>query len=434
MTLHNTNAEQCVIGACLLDRQGAIRAEILAEVRPSHMWRGAHATALAAIARLHSDGKPLDAMTVDDALVAQGVSEPTLLADCMQAVPTAAHGLTYARTVASLARRRMLADTGRGLVARAEDMTADVDAAVADTSDALSSSAAGQVAALDRAQLVEGALEALEREGEPLGWAPPWKSLARVWRLVPGWVHVVIGFRSCGKSALLDAMLVGLAESDDVRTLIWSPEGAPTEEHLARMARVHANAIGPWAASSAVRELTWCAERVSWLDHERHPTLSSILAAADAHRARNRMDVLVIDPFTSVSKFDGPADEAWDRALNRHLSRMQSWARSREVALVVVAHPKQCERVQAKALDGGKAMIRPVATDAHIHGGMMWGNQTDSLISVWRDETGATRSPAWVDVHVQKIRHEGRGGQMGRKVTLRREPSGQYTQMLQEAI
>lgn len=431
--LANHEAERGVIGACLLDTQGAIRAEILATCRPADMWRGAHASALTAISRLHSDGRPLDPITVADALAAEGVGDSTLLADAMASVPTAAHGVKYARQVSLLARRRRVADTGRGLVARAEDLTTDVDALVADATDALAASALGQATAIDRGQLVDGALEALEREGQPLGYAPPWRSLAKVWRLVPGWVHVVIGFRSCGKSAFLDALLVGLAGSDDVRSLVWSPEGAPSEEHLLRMGRIRSGALA-WNPSDAIEPLTWVAERVNWLDHERHQTLSSILAAADAHRARNRMDVLVIDPFTSVSKFDGPTDEAWDRALNRHLSRMQSWARSRSVALVVVAHPKQTERVQTKALDGSKAMVRPVATDAHIHGGMMWGNQADSLISVWRDEQGATRAGALVDIHVQKVRHEGRGGEMGRKVTLRRDPTGRYLPILQEAM
>lgn len=423
--LANTTAEQAVLGACLLD-SGPIRAQILAEVRPADMWRGSHATCLAAIADLHTAGQTVDPVTVDEELRRRGVDAPTLTSDAAACVPSAVTGIAAARQVADLARRRRVVESVRKAAEGAADLTRQTDAVVAEATDALTTAAAGRSGALDAETLVEAALEALDEGDGPVGWAPPWRSMQRIWRIVPGWLHIVTGWRSSGKSAVTDALIAGLAESDDVRSLVWSPEGAPCERHLLRMARIRAGALSTWRPGDAVADVSWMAERVAWLDHTEHTTLPAILAAADAHRAKHRLDLLLIDPFTSVDKFDSSAEEGWDRALNRHLARAQAWARSRNVALVMVAHPKQRERTRNGT--------RPVATDADIHGGIMWGNLSDSLVSVWRDESGHSRPAELVDIHVQKIRDDGRGGVMGRMATLRRDPSGRYRPIIAEAV
>jgi hypothetical protein len=411
-------AEQAIIGACLLDTAGATRAQILAAVQPADFYRGAHRTIVETIAGLHRDGTPVDAVTVADRLAGRltDVGGPATLTDAISTVPSAASGLHYARIVAGLAHRRRVAEAGRRLAVAACDLDVDPDDAAADCSSALAAARRGDTGLVDPTTLVEAALASLDDTG-PLGWG--WQPCRHAWRIVPGWVHGITGWRSSGKSALLDAMLVDLATDDDVRSLIWSPEGAPSAAHLARLGRIRAGADHTtWNSAQAVEHVAWVADRVRWLDHTRHRTLEQVLAAADAYRTRHRLDILAIDPYTSLDKF-GRSDEPWDRMLNRHLTHMQLWARERDIALIVVVHPKQRDRLANNA--------RPVATDADLHGGIMWANQLDSLVSVWRDEGGYTgRRPEHVDVHVQKIKVNDAGGRMGAKIELVRRPSGRY--------
>lgn len=422
-SLADLAAEQAMIGACLLDTRGVIRTEILAAADPTDCWRGLHRTVLETVAALHADGKPVDPMTVADALAERGTDAAVLLADACTATPSVANGVHYARTVAQLARRRRVLDAARRLAARAGDRSEDLDSATADACDALASCHASD-AAVDSSSMVDAALAALDDADRPLGWGPP--GMGDAWRVVPGWVHLILGWPSSGKSAWVDWLLVTLAESDDVRSLVWSPEGAPSAQHMLRLARIRsgpkavaADAGGlmaaAWREGDAVVALDWLSSRVSWLPHDRHRTLDGILAATDAHRARNRVDVLVIDPYTSVDKQEH-AGEGWDRILNAHLSRMQAWARARDVALVVVSHPKDLPKQPSG--------VWPVATAAA--GGAMWNNQVDSRVSVWRDERGATRAKNLVDVHVQKLRIDGQGGTMGRVVKLHRDGAGRY--------
>ena len=431
--LSNLQAELAVVGACMLDRDGAIRAETLAAMSPGDCWRGAHATVLEAIGDLHRAGRSIDPLAVEDEIARRGKADAVphgLLVSAVDAVPSAASGPHYARIVAERAHRRRLVEAALALQRHAEDLSVDPDDAAARANDALSAARRGGSGAVASDRLVDGALRAFERGDEPLGWGAPWKPCERIWRFVPGWLHAVIGFRSSGKSSLLDSALVALADKHSVRSLIWSPESAPSDEHLLRLAQASAGAsFAGWADGDVVAHLEWVAERVGWLDHESHSTLPQILSAADAYHARHGLDLLLIDPFTNVSKFDGGKDEGWDRLLNRHLSRAQAWARSRQVAVVIVAHPKQRDR---SASDG----TRPVATDADIAGGAMWGNMVDSLVSVWRDERGKAQPMDLVDVHVQKVRRNGPGGLMGEAARLRRHESGRYFPVahLQEAM
>lgn len=228
-------------------------------------------------------------------------------------------------------------------------------------------------------------------------------------------------------SAFVDALVAGLSYAHNTRTLMWSPEGAPSGDHLLRMAKINAGAaIETWPDDALRRELASVTDRVSWIDHETHTTVPAILAAADAHRMLYGLDMLVVDPFTSVAKFDGGQDEGWDRVLNRHLSRLQTWARSRQVAVVMVAHPKQRDRITVPVDGRPPASVRPVPTDADIAGGAMWGNQVDSLVAVWRDEQGQTRPAERIDVYVQKVREDGPGGKMGARASLWRDQWGRY--------
>jgi hypothetical protein len=414
---HDLAAERSVLGSMLFSPVAVVEAGEILE--PADFYRGAHRTVYEAIRRMAEAGEPINSVTLPDALEARGqldaVGGRVAVGDIVADTPTGENCAHYARIVARHARRRRLLDAAEQLRKGALDPARDPDDVTADLADRLAATHAGASVV---SGLADGALAEMERSG-PYGWGAPWGVLDLCWRIVPGWVHGIIGWRSAGKSALTDAVLVGLTDEHDLRSLVWSPEGAPSRRHMLRLASIHAGRSFA-SPSEAVEHVDWVDRRVAWLDHDTIRTVPRILAAADAYRLTHRLDVLLIDPFTSVDKWDGDPAEPWDRMLNRHLSRFQGWARSRDVAVLVVAHPKQRDRLANGTL--------PVCTSNDIHGGAMWGNQLDSLVSVWRDEMGAVREREAVDVHVQKVREDGPGGEMGRCVTLVRPLSqgGRY--------
>lgn len=106
---HDTEAEQCVLGCCLLDDEAALRA--LEIVTPFDFYRDAHRTVMAAVQVVNSRREPVDLATVAAELRRTGQLENVGGAEYLTAVvnkvPTAAHVIRYATIVAekSLLRR-----------------------------------------------------------------------------------------------------------------------------------------------------------------------------------------------------------------------------------------------------------------------------------------------------------------------------------------
>lgn len=417
--------ERALLGAAIQDEHAY--AEAAGLVTAADFYRGAHRTVWETVAEMRTRRAPVDVVTVVDELERRGTLDAaggaTAIADVVAACPSPASASRYAETVVELSRRRHAAGVYRDAYNAVLDRSVDYDKAVSDAADRITESRP-QGGTVPLEELLDGVLREHERGREQYGYGPPWHNLRDVWRIVPGWVHVVLGWNSAGKSALVDALVVELARRDGLRTAMWSPEGAPNYSHLLRLARIAAGSTLEGAsAGDVVLWVEWVYRYLTFVRHD-HTRLPAILTAADAERLSGGLDVLVVDPFTSLEKDD--AEEAWDRVINRHLSRLQAWARSRGVAVVVVAHPKQRDKVPWTRPDGARVHTRPIATPTDIAGGAMWGNMADSFVSVWRDEGGQLQPRAQVDVHVQKVRDEGPGGWMGERATLVRDDTGRY--------
>jgi replicative DNA helicase len=108
---HDLGAEQAALGAMLLSRD--VLLEVSEIVTPASFYRPAHALIFEAILELDMQGEPADAYTVATALAAKNAlgkipNGAGYLHDLIAAVPTAANGAYYARTVAARALSRQL--------------------------------------------------------------------------------------------------------------------------------------------------------------------------------------------------------------------------------------------------------------------------------------------------------------------------------------
>ena len=419
---YDEHAEQIVAGALMLADPATID-ETLAIVSPDDWWHGRHRTVAETVAALRRAGEPTDPVAV-----ARRLTEHAQLADVgghaglSDLVGYAGSPATigwHARTVADLARRRQVMQAAAGLAQAASDPGQPLDRTVADAVEAMSR-AHRTSAVHDRDQLTDAALEELDRGDEMLGWPAPWQPLQRIWRLVPGWLHLLYGWPSAGKTALLDALIVELAERHGITTCLWSPEAASAARHKLLLAGVRAQTPPhELTTGDAVEALEWVGDHVDQLDAGVATRVDQIVAQASALRARGRADLLIIDPWTSVDMWDGGASgEGWDRMLQRQLRRLQQWARTHQAAVMLGAHPRQVE----DNADRSPPRLKP----SDLHGGAMYRNFTDSIAHIWRDHTDPTPAGSRAELHVQKVKEQGRGGQMGSMEELVRLESGRF--------
>jgi replicative DNA helicase len=420
--LVDERAEADVVGSLLL-ADGQLVDEILAVVDPGDLWRGVHRTVTEAVVELRRDGYPTDPTAVARRLADRGdldnAGGHAYLADVAHQVPSPANGAFHARVVADLARRRHVQLQATRLAHEVTDRECDVDALVADAADAMTTLRRAD-GVLDDDELTRDALAELARGDAPIGWPAPWSPLAIVMRIVPGWLHLLHGHRSAGKSALLDSLAVELGERHGLAVAVWSPESAPAARHKALLAAIRATTpMSELAGDTASDALAWCSTHVTHLDHHHVQRLDAILAQASALRARGRCDVLIIDPWTRVDMWaDAGRGEGWDRMLQRQLTRAVAWARSSGVAVIVGAHPRNVEH----NADARPPRLKP----SDLHGGVMYANCADAIWHVWRDHTDLSQTGRIAEVHVQKVKEEPAGGRMGVSESLYRHASGRY--------
>jgi replicative DNA helicase len=116
---NDLGAEQATLGSMLLSP--GVSADVLALLRSSlEFYRPAHQHVFEVIAALTDAGKPGDAITVRDELARRGllskVGGAPYLHTLIQAVPSAANGLYYARIVAEYAIKRRMIENGTRIV------------------------------------------------------------------------------------------------------------------------------------------------------------------------------------------------------------------------------------------------------------------------------------------------------------------------------
>jgi replicative DNA helicase len=127
----NLFAERAALGAILLSPR--VAAQALPLLRPEHFTHPWHRHLLDALRAVHATGKPLDAITAHAELRRRGVTRyaerdtGVLLANLLEATPTAASGMYYTAIVLEYAARRRLVQAAVRLAEVARDGHGDLD-------------------------------------------------------------------------------------------------------------------------------------------------------------------------------------------------------------------------------------------------------------------------------------------------------------------
>lgn len=110
---HDLTAEQCVLGAVLIDKDAMI--DVAEFLRPEHFYKDAHAMIFSAMLELFEAHEPIDVVTLTAQMkkagTLQGIGGSAYLSELVNVVPTSANAEQYARIITENATKRRLVES-----------------------------------------------------------------------------------------------------------------------------------------------------------------------------------------------------------------------------------------------------------------------------------------------------------------------------------
>lgn len=263
----------------------------------------------------------------------------------------------------------------------------------------------------------------LYEHGLPGGERTGWPSLDELYTVAPCQWTLITGIPGAGKSELLDAIMVHLADRRDWRFAIFSPENHPVQLHASKLMEKWIGkpfGVGPtdrMTEGEVDAALKFVTNHFGFMKFER-PDLTEVLREASEYRFVGVGNAgVVIDPWNQLEHFR-PQNMTEAEYLSAALSQVIAYVREFQIHLWMIAHPK----VIQKDRDGK----RPVPTPYDVSGGAHWFNKADNILTVHRD---AADQSQLVQIHVQKIRFK-HIGHVGVTELLYDRATGRYSEKL----
>ena len=217
-----------------------------------------------------------------------------------------------------------------------------------------------------------------------------------------GRLMIVTGIPGDGKSEFLDEMAVHLSLNYDWRCAWFSPENFPVTLHHPKLIE---KLIGKRFLKGLITPKEFEAA-VNYLSHnffdilpEEGYRVDTILEKAEALVRRKGIRVFILDPYNCL-EHQIPMGQSETQYISEFLEKLRSFARRRQVLVVLAAHPTKMKRDPL-------TKQFPVPTMYDISGSAAFFNKADFGIAIERDRTkDVTR------IHVQKVkfRHLGYPG------------------------
>jgi twinkle protein len=213
-----------------------------------------------------------------------------------------------------------------------------------------------------------------------------------------GYLTVVTGISSHGKSSFLDQICTLLALNHNWKIAYYSPENRPTKLHLSNIIRkiVGKNWFGEKKLTEQEMQLAanWLEGRFFFIKPEKDFTLKSILDHAKMLKQRFGIDGLVLDSWNKFEHKMGKSAET--QYISEQLDLLLNCCEDNKIHCFLVAHPTKQEK--DKRDSSGLNYVIPNLYS--IAGSAAFFSKADNGMCVYRDyNTGKTK------VFIQKVRY-----------------------------
>lgn len=196
--------------------------------------------------------------------------------------------------------------------------------------------------------------------------------------IVKGYLSIITGIPSHGKSEWLDNICVHLRRHHNWNGAFYSPENRPSQLHFSKLARkiIGKSWDGPFRMShydlDSVKK--YLDNKFFFIKPEKDFTLDSILDHCRKLKYRKGLDFFVIDAWNKLEhKGDGSTND-----IGRSLDKIVTFCEVNNVHCFLVAHPTKMKKSDGKRFD--------IPTLYDINGSSNFYNKADNGICVYRDK------------------------------------------------
>lgn len=422
---HSTDAEQALLGALLFAGDAAWE-RVADRIAEADFYRDDHRRIFRVVRSLFEAIKPVDVLTVSEALEASNEADQTgglaYLGELANAVPSAANIRAYADTVADCARRRRLIvaaraieDLGYGASMGAQEAIDKASALVLD----LATQTASRTEPRHIAEVLGRAIAEVESRigrGEVFGLPTGFIDLdSATGGLHAGDLIIVAGRPSMGKTALAINMSENVALAGK-SVLVFSLEMGDTQiahRNLAAIGSASVQRVRSGAMSDAEWDgITAAMGRLHaarfWIDDA--PSLSAAQMHARARRIKRQhgLDLIVIDYLQLMTAEGNNRNEQ----LGDITRRLKLMARDLGVPVVLLS---QLSRKVEERTDK-----RPMMSDLRESGSIE--QDADMILMVYREEYYKPETPWKGLAEIGLVKNR-----MGRTDTVRLVFEGEYS-------
>jgi replicative DNA helicase len=411
---YNLEAEESVLGACLLSKEAV--ANVLEVVRPDDFYKPAHTEMFNAMLELYGRGDPIDAVTLAEELRRRGTLESLggkpYIFTLVQTVPTAGSASHYARIVEENALLRRLIDAAHRISDLAYAVPEDVESAI-DFSEDLIYKVSQRRDAQDFQALRELLTESMEmveklyeRGSSITGLPTGFTELDNITAGLQSSNLVVIAARpAMGKSALAVSIAQHVAVDHNLPVVLFSLEMSKSElvqRLMCSEARVDSNRLRRGALQDAdwpklSHALGRLAEAPIFIDDTASVTIMEMRAKCRRLKAKHGLGLVIVDYLQLMQPHPGRRSE------NR-VQEVADISRSlkilaRELDLPVIAVSQLSRNVEHRTDK------RPLLADLRDSGSIE--QDADIVIFIYRDEVynPDTTQKGIAEIHVAKHRN-----------------------------
>lgn len=231
------------------------------------------------------------------------------------------------------------------------------------------------------------------------GFSTGFFSLDEFLKLAPGYISIVSGIPSMGKSEFVDAVTLNMALQHGWKWCFFSPENYPVVEHMAKIAeKFVGKRLDYFTANERKTAVEWMNEYFFWLypEDENQLAFARLIELIQQVHTSHNLSGFVLDPWNEITHDNRNLRD--DQYLAVALRNLRRFARQQNLHGIVIAHPNKTEKVNGQ-------YVPPTLYD--LNGGAMWYNKADYGWVIHRPDWNSHS----VKVYVQKVKFKW----MGRK-------------------